>query len=143
MAEKENPATPTEVMARHYLIAALWTQEEDLKGSTDLSAEAKETARSECAEFLKRAQPLLKAVGEARGYGSHPDCGTEYPTFAAMGHDLWLTRNRHGCGFWDRTELCAVQLAKDSNLGDSLSDVAREMGEQTVYLGDDGLVHIG
>jgi hypothetical protein len=53
-----------------------------------------------------------------------------------LGHDLWLTRNGHGAGFWDRNEL------KKDGLGDKLSDIARKMGEKDPYVGDDGKVYI-
>ena len=46
-----------------------------------------------------------------------------------FGHDLWLTRNGHGSGFWNRG------LAM---LGDELSDHARAMGEVWTYVTDDG-----
>lgn len=50
-----------------------------------------------------------------------------------LGHDLWLTRNGHGVGFWDRGL---------GTLGDTLSDLCRPYGECYVYEGDDGLIHI-
>lgn len=39
-----------------------------------------------------------------------------------VGHDLWLTRNGHGTGFWDRPELYGPDL---SNI---LTAMARAMG---------------
>ena len=29
------------------------------------------------------------------------------------GHDFWLTRNSHGCGFWDRPEIYGENLAQE------------------------------
>jgi hypothetical protein len=49
-----------------------------------------------------------------------------------IGHDLWLTRNGHGVGFWDRG------LGK---LGDDLTALARPYGECCLYVGDDGKVY--
>jgi hypothetical protein len=49
-----------------------------------------------------------------------------------MGHDIWLTRNGHGAGFWDR-DLGA--------LGDTLTDIAHSYGEAYWYPGDDGLIY--
>jgi hypothetical protein len=36
--------------------------------------------------------------------GSHDDCEQYVKRWGAfcLGHDLWLTRNRHGAGIWDR-----------------------------------------
>lgn len=50
-----------------------------------------------------------------------------------IGHDLWLTRNRHGAGFWDRGL---------GALGDRLSDAARLLGEATSYVDASGTVRI-
>lgn len=41
-----------------------------------------------------------------------------------FGHDFWLTRERHGCGFWDRGL---------DTLGEYLSDVARRYGSVNIY----------
>ena len=51
---------------------------------------------------------------------------------AQIGHDLWLTRNHHGAGFWDRGL---------GTLGDTLTERADAMGECDLYIGDDGLIY--
>ena len=53
-----------------------------------------------------------------------------------VGHDLWLTRNHHGAGFWDRPELYGQALA------DELTTFSHGMGEQDLYLGDNGLMYL-
>lgn len=59
-----------------------------------------------------------------------------------FGHDFWLTRNGHGAGFWDRDELNFVVSADGRyDMGWELTQVAKRMGERTLYLGDDGKVH--
>lgn len=55
------------------------------------------------------------------------------------GHDLWLTRNRHGTGFWDRGGKYGDGLTED--LAKRLTDAAHKAGERYVYLGDDGRIH--
>lgn len=49
------------------------------------------------------------------------------------GHDFWLTRNRHGAGFWDGDwpKAAANRLTRNSHA----------CGEVTLYVGDDGLVY--
>ena len=47
---------------------------------------------------------------------------------AQVGHDFWLTRNRHGAGFWGRGL---------GALGDRLTDAAHAYGESNIYRGDD------
>ncbi len=45
----------------------------------------------------------------------------------SMGHDLWLTRNHHGAGFWDKPELwgdCANLFTK----------LAEALGEKYAYV---------
>lgn len=51
-------------------------------------------------------------------------CGDGSTPAERFGHDLWLTRNGHGAGFWDR--------GLDS-LGGYLSDVASSMGGVDIY----------
>ena len=49
-----------------------------------------------------------------------------------LGHDLWLTRNRHGAGFWDRGL---------GEIGDKLTELAHSYGDVTLYIGDDGKIY--
>lgn len=57
-----------------------------------------------------------------------------YDPVEVAGHDLWFTRNGHGSGFWDGDwrEPYATKL----------TDISETMGESSLYLGDDGFVHI-
>ena len=48
-----------------------------------------------------------------------------------LGYDLWLTRNRHGSGFWDRNEL-------DDEVGERLSTMAELIGTCYLYISDNG-----
>jgi hypothetical protein len=47
------------------------------------------------------------------------------------GHDFWLTRNRHGAGFWDG----------DWERGAELTKAAHTFGGIDLFVGDDGRVH--
>lgn len=49
------------------------------------------------------------------------------------GHDFWLTRNRHGAGFWDR--------GHPDGIGDRLTKAAHVWGEANLYVGDDGRIY--
>ncbi len=51
---------------------------------------------------------------------------------ANAGHDFWLTRNRHGAGFWDRG---------DEAVYERLTQAAHAYGEVSLYLGDDNLIY--
>lgn len=50
-----------------------------------------------------------------------------------LGHDLWLTRNHHGAGFWDRG--CGPD-------GQRLTELCQPMGDDNAYIGDDGTIHL-
>lgn len=54
-------------------------------------------------------------------------------TAAQAGHDLILTANGHGTGFWDRGH---------GAIGERLSDAARKLGPVEAYRGDDGLIYV-
>lgn len=49
------------------------------------------------------------------------------------GHDFWLTRQRHGAGFWDGDW-------PDAD-GEYLTDVSHSFGECWPYKGDDGAIY--
>lgn len=51
----------------------------------------------------------------------------------SIGHDLWLTRNRHGAGFWDGDYA--------PEIGKRLTDAAHAYGTCDLYVGDDGWVY--
>jgi len=73
-------------IVKHYLVAALWTNELDENSVDDVDKDSTETATVIVHKFLKEAKDLL----------------TEEWTDEQIGHDLWLTRGGHGAGFWDR-----------------------------------------
>ena len=55
------------------------------------------------------------------------------------GMDFWLTRNRHGAGFWDRS----YKQPEKEIIGEELTKMAHSYGEFNLYLGDgkyDGLI---
>lgn len=97
-----------------YLEAAFWTEQETA-GNADLAPESLVQATRECAAFQDAAGDLLAALDDGQS-----------------GHDFWLTRNRHGAGFWDRGL---------GDVGDKLTDLAHAAGERDLYVGDDGLAY--
>ena len=95
----------------------------ELKDRTpdDLSDEARNSIASDLIHFLMQHGALI----EQYMMGGQ--------SAAQLGHDIWLTRNRHGVGFWDRGL---------GDLGDKLTKAAHTLGESCVYLGDDGKVWV-
>jgi hypothetical protein len=53
-------------------------------------------------------------------------------TAEQAGHDFWLTRNRHGAGFWDRGHGAE---------GADLTQHAKSFGDCDLYVGDDGGIY--
>jgi len=108
---------PMEVL-KHYFMAAFFTEEEELEGASisDLSNKAKLSSLKDIEKFIDKAGMLLNGIEASQ-----------------VGHDLWLTRNGHGTGFWDRGL---------GEVGENLSDIARGMGEKHIYKGDDGKIYI-
>lgn len=51
------------------------------------------------------------------------------------GHDFWLTRNRHGAGFWETDTWSKEE-------GEALTKAAHAYGEQSLYTTDRGKIDI-
>lgn len=105
-----------------YLVAALWAStisgadDSEREGTSfdedytvdDFSPEAVRIAKKVIEDFMSKATPLIEAS----------DVEME-----SIGHDLWLTRNGHGAGFWARDY---------GELGDQLTELAEKY--YSVYL---------
>ena len=118
---QDNPIVLVDVLAG-YLTSALWSSNDDAGWSIgELAPESEGEAREDCQNFVAMCMGLLLS--------SKADS-------AQIGHDLWLTRNLHGVGFWDRPE-----MYQNQTVADSLSDIARAMGEVWPYVGDAGLIY--
>lgn len=122
-----------------YVECALWAsydnREEDggtpLDSNYDRDDIAEETMvkiREDCRDFLRSNRTILDQWLE----GDHADGRWNY-----VGHDLFLTRNYHGAGFWDRY-LSDTPLGK---IGDILTEKAHALGSDDWYVGDDGKIY--
>src|ERR1044071_581042 len=102
-----------------YIEAAYFTDaglDSDIQAGADMHPAARFRAAETCADFLAQCE-------EAGLLDLYRETGRTWDSF---GHDLWLTRNRHGAGFWDRGM---------GALGEALSEQARNLG--TTYLVQD------
>lgn len=109
-----------------YLECALWTTLDDegegldeTYSVIDMADDALTKAKRDCDAFAEKWKEVWSGAGMDDGHA---------------GHNLWLTRNGHGSGFWD--------IGLDG-VGDSLTEGAQAMGSATLYVGDDGKVHYG
>lgn len=115
-----------------YVRAALWSspayagegdarQDDSLEtcGFTidSLAPSTHQAMLADCAKFWQ---------GNRDGIGEKITCA---------GHDFWLTRCRHGSGFWDSPEMWGVENAE------LLTAAAHEFPEVDLYIGDGGLIY--
>jgi hypothetical protein len=110
----------------NYLIAAMWSTNDDSDETggepidrnydlCDFSEDAIKSAQTDCDAFRKQAGELLNHLSDEQA-----------------GMDFWLTRERHGAGFWDRGH---------GQIGDELTNIAQSFGPGDLYIGDDNLLH--
>lgn len=105
-----------------YKVCAVWTatngerQLDETHSAGDIEPESLARMRADCQAFVTANEALLGDMEPEQ-----------------VGHDLWLTRNGHGTGFWDRGL---------GERGDKLADAARAMGESNLYIGDDDKVYL-
>ena len=122
----------------NYLECAIWTEEERLKEENtegyegeikniipdadlnihNFSDNSKIKAYEDIKLFLKYAGNAVDGIDEEQ-----------------LGHDIWLSRNGHGAGFFDR--------GYDDKIEKILMDSAHKIGSADIYLGDDGLLYFG
>jgi hypothetical protein len=114
-----------------YIRAMLWSSSAVMEDPADdleslegfeLDPSTIERVTQDCTAFYKEAFHILTHLDE-----------TCLNTFEFSGHDFWLTRNRHGTGFWDRGL---------GNAGDYLTALSHKAGEQDPYIGDNGKVFL-
>ncbi len=109
-----------------YITCALWSSadpetDESYEGCT-VAPESLEALKEDCEDFLEVNYDLLFR---------HAFCDIS-GVLTRAGHDFWLTRNRHGAGFWD---------GDWGDFGTLLTERSQVYGSVDVGLGDDGLVH--
>jgi len=120
-----------DLFTQSYIEAMYWTEcnsdnpELDEASLDELSPDSLKAIIEDCTEFQESNAELLE-----QAYGHE----TAKYDDACAGHDFWLTRNGHGCGFWDRGL---------GNVGDELTKNSKPYGSQSLYRGDDGLLYLG
>lgn len=124
--DSDNVPTMPGEFVKQYLETALWSSHDNADesggdpmdvnyGVDDIAPAALASAREDCEAFWRdHWQDMESDPGRA-------------------GHDFWLTRNRHGAGFWDGDwpEPAATRL----------TDAAHVYGWVDLYVGDDGLIY--
>jgi hypothetical protein len=110
-------------LAEIYFETALWSSidhnDEPMDanyGFHDLAQETIDKAENDIELFIAKTGPLLNNY--------------EYKQIL---HDFWLTRNRHGAGFWDGDY--------EKSVGDKLTNLSHSFGQVDLYIGDDGKIY--
>ena len=109
---------------KQYFVTALWSSTDDKGGSLDskyelddISEEAVKKSKEEWELFQQKAGALLDGLD-----------------LTDVSHDFWLTRNRHGAGFWDGDY--------EKSIGEALTNISHEFKEVDIYVGDDKKIHL-
>lgn len=117
----------SEAFFNAYVECALWSSTDNADDSggspldenydaDDVAPETLAEMRRDCDDFVEGNATDLAASGLDDDH---------------QGHDFWLTRNRHGTGFWDRGI---------GAIGNRLSEAAHVYGSVTLYV-HEGKVH--
>lgn len=116
-----------------YIETALWssTDEEGIPldnskySDVELAPETLKRFETDCDKFEILYRDLIADLDDSVLRSFPPD--------SHIPHDFWLTRNRHGAGFWDGDYPKVV--------GDALTKLAHSFGECNLYIGDNGLIY--
>lgn len=115
-----------------YVACALWSSEEegDPWHPEDLAPATVEAMRADCERFANACPVLLAEAMAATGHG-----------WPQVWHDLWLTANGHGAGFWDG-DWRGEEQGEPFDYGDRLTVCAKaNVKEMSLYRGNDGKVY--
>ncbi len=136
--------TQIDKFTRAYIEAALWSSTDDDGDPLDASFSIDDIHPAtlnrmieDCLAFQETEEAALRPLGSVE----------------QNGHDFWLTRNRHGAGFWDRgyKDFCEIacapcdyyKLHPIARYVKAVVDSSHAYGEFDLYVGDDGLIHAG
>lgn len=116
------PAIKLDTFTQAYIETLFWLEEdnpefEDLT-IDDMDPDCLARIVSDCEQFQGLADDLI----------SEDRCD-----WSQAGYDFYLTRHRHGAGFWD---------GGWPEHGDKLTEISRQFPETWVYVGDDGKIYV-
>ena len=114
-----------------YIEAALFSSNDDDGDPLDNRFSRTDLSKSTLEDMTRDCEKFQNAYGHF--FTSEHCSNRSCPIEDYAGHDLWLTRNGHGTGFWDRSwsEPAASVLTK----------AAQELGDYELEVGDDGMLY--
>lgn len=100
-----------------YLECAEWLAQADNGGTGELTDAQRDTCRGFTRKAIAAAKRDCKAFQR-----DHAALLAQYEEsterdMSSAGHDFWLTRNRHGAGFWDRGDQPCLSALTDAAHG--------------------------
>lgn len=122
---------------RGYFTCLLWSSTDESRDDGGDPLDANYTIDDIDPESLAWHKQVCDAFESAYKddlFDGEPTHSPEWSDAEKAGHDLWLTRNRHGAGFWDGDWL--------EPYATHLTDAAHKLGECNPYVGDDGRIYI-
>ena len=128
-SEVMNPIRDLDAFTRAYVECALWSELDEDGVPLDSNYSWTDIAP----HVLQKMMDDCKAFQAAHGDEIVNGCLTDLDAWEQAGHDLWLTRNGHGCGFWETSDW-------QEEIGARLDIAAKAMGECNLYVGDDGRI---
>lgn len=105
-----------------YVECALWSSTDDDGEPLDSNYSADNIA----------PESLREMIEDCRAFQADQLADLADISLEQAGHDFWLTRNRHGAGFWDRGL---------GDVGQRLTKAAHIWGSVDLYVGDDGRIY--
>lgn len=112
-----------------YVEAALWSSTDDQDNPLDDNYDIDDLSDETRAQMLEDCQAFCQTMEyHILTWSSRSSTPEEQ-----AGHDFWLTRNRHGAGFWDGDW--------DDPAAKHLTTCANAYGEVNLYVGDDGKIY--
>jgi hypothetical protein len=111
-----------------YMVAALWSSNDNADESGGDSLEAR-------LSVYDIAEPTVKMMIADCAKFQHDHYEDIKDNLTQAGHDLWLTRNGHGAGFFDGPPRWAKEASK------RLTKACEPYREVELEIGDDGLIH--
>lgn len=122
--------------ASAYITAALWTattEGDDGEDGELVQMDSRYTLADLAPATIAKAHDDLSRflVTNRKDIAAAKAANPDYDD-AQIGNDFFLTRNRHGAGFWDRGI---------GEAGDALTEAAHRAGETELYAGDDGKLY--
>lgn len=116
-----------------YIRSALWSSTDDRDYENGDSQHGKPMDDEHSAEDLAPAT-LLQMIADCKKFREDNAADLEAYPVSQAAHDFWLTRNHHGCGFWEDD-------FGEHDANERLTQYCHKMGEVNLYVGDDGKIY--